>query len=137
LSKNITVVDNLVINRFEGAMLSNQSFIMLGDLVFFFIYPKEVIMNKAKESTELCDSNDPECNFQRFGLTSKALNKKRVLKSKRQRKFLEKFHIRTRNKNEQFNLNNNFGSKSSMVLPELKNCVMKKFKYFIVVLIIK
>lgn len=74
---------------------------MIGDEIFFFIYPKVDNMSKAKNSTELRDSNDLDGNFHRFNLSTKALNKKRSLKIKRQKKFLQKFYLKNGNKDNE------------------------------------
>ena len=88
----------------------------------------------AKQTTELRNSNDPDGNFQRFGLSTKVLNKKKALKAKKQRKFLDSFHIKTNNygSNNTTNLNNKkytcFGSKNKTLLPELRESLIKTIK---------
>jgi len=142
----VVIVDNSVVNRFGSAILTNESFILLGSSVFFFIYPKEVVVMKAKQTTEFRDSNDPDGNFQRFGLSTKVLNKKRALKAKRQRKFLETFHLKSRSSNYLGINSNKIGSKPGYpglntgypsknilknALPELKSTLIRKLKYLI------
>jgi len=111
---------------YESVNLKNESFVTTSSITFFFIYPKDLIQIMARENTDLRDSNDPDGNYQRFNLSTKVLNKKRALKAKRHKRFLEKYYIKT--KNTCNNLNKGNGSKIATSLPNLRTHLTKKIK---------
>ncbi len=142
LSKNPVLIDNLMLNRFETQNLNNESFILMSSLTFFFIYPKDFIVLKAKENTKIRDSNDPDGNFHRFGLSSKEVSKKRALRVKREKRFLEKFYLKNKSSKREFNdiesggiyynsLSGAYASSSynsKNYLPQTKNELISKLK---------
>lgn len=119
------LVDNNLLYRYQSALLKNESFLLIASMVFFFIYPKDIVLQFSKASTFLRDRNDPDGNFKRFNLSPKFLNKQKTIKSRRQRRFMERFHIR----NKVRVVNNGIGCNNpKFQLPQLKETLVKKLK---------
>jgi len=118
------MIDDLILSKYQYTDVNHQSFFMVGPFIFFFILPKDTVIQLSKERIEnhniLLNKQNEIANQQ---ITNRNFAKRNLVNSKKQKKFIDSLKIKKLHGNSRVNL-----LSSLNILPELKTSLMDKAK---------